>query len=187
MAGGVNISRTVVIALVVGLSVTATPLVGQGYHREGFWFGGGLGGGSTTGEDSGNEIGPAVYFRAGGTLSRGFLMGGDLFGWYWKSGDDELLRSSVSLAMILYPLDSANLLIRGTAGFAHSETRRSSPVGMGLREVDYEDGVSLGIGVGYDIRLSESFSLTPNVDLVGYNFGGFNSGLAVLTIGMTWH
>lgn len=179
-------SRIGVIALAAALALPTSQLAGQGYHRQGFWFGGGLGGGSTTGEESGDETGPALYFRAGGTLSRGFLMGGDLLGWYWKSGEEELLRSSLSLVAIFYPIPQANLLLRGTAGFAHGETSRPSSI-AGIFEIDNQDGVSLGLGVGYDIRLSQTLSLTPNVDLVAYNFGGFNSGLAVLTLGMTWH
>jgi len=180
-------SRIGVIALAVGLALPTSQLAGQGYHRQGFWFGGGLGGGSTTGEEAGNEAGPALYFRAGGTLSQHFLMGGDILGWYWKSGDQELLRSSLSLAVVFYPLERANLLVRGTAGFAHAESTRPSPVGGGILEVNNEDGFSLAVGVGYDIRLSETVSLTPNIDVVGYNLGGFHSGLALLTLGMTWH
>lgn len=180
-------SRFGIIAFALGLSLGAGPLVGQGFHREGFWFGGGLGGGSTTGEDSGNEAGPALYFRAGGSLSRDFLMGGDLLGWYWSSGDEELLRSSLSLTAVFYPLPRGNLLLRGSAGFAHAETSRPSSIGGGILEIDKQDGFSMALGVGYDIRLGESVSLTPNVDLVGYNFGGFDTGLALLTLGITWH
>jgi len=179
-------SRIAIITLAAGLALPTGHLVAQGYHRQGFWFGGGLGGGSTTGEESGNETGPALYFRAGASLSRGFLMGGDLFGWYWKSGEEELLRSSLSLAAIFYPIPQGNLLLRGTAGFAHGESSRPSSL-PGILEIDNQDGVSLGLGVGYDIRLSETLSLTPNVDVIAYNFGGFNTGLAVLTLGMTWH
>jgi hypothetical protein len=151
------------------------------------WFGAGIGGGSTTGEDSGNEAGPAVYLRAGGTVTRDFLIGGEGIGWYWSSGDEELLRTSVSLAMLFYPVPRGNLVLKGAAGFAHAETKRPTEEGGMFFDVQREDGFAFALGAGYDIRLSQTLSITPNIDLVGYNFSGFNTGLALLSVGVTWH
>lgn len=178
--------RNALLALLATFALSTSAL-GQGYHRQGVWFGAGLGYGTTSGEDTGNESGPAAYLRVGGTVSQDFLLGGEALGWYWSSGDEELLRTSLSLVMVFYPLRRADLILKGAAGFAHAESKRPSPVGGGILEVVRHDGFAMSLGVAYDVRVATTLSITPGVEVVANNFDGFNLGLALLTVGVTWH
>lgn len=178
--------RTALLALASMLMLAASA-AGQAHHRRGIWFGAGAGYGSTSSEDSGNESGPGGYLRAGGTVSQDFLIGGEVRGWYWSSGNEEFLKNGASLVMIFYPMPRGNLLLKGAAGFAHAELKRVSPVAGGALEVERNDGFGMGLGVGYDFRVSRGWSISPNIEVIANNFDGFNVGLAILTVGVTWH
>jgi hypothetical protein len=173
-----------VVLVLGGLLVGTTPLDGQMRVREGVWFGAGIGGG--TGRvgceicASELQFGPSVTARFGGTLSSSLLLGVEGNGWVHYEGDEDAesaerrrLLAGLSVVMYWYPNAASGFFFKG--GFGPVAFRLDD-----VRPLD-EDGerttpftsTSLGgnVGIGYDLRVGNSLSITPFFNYVGSLYG----------------
>jgi hypothetical protein len=176
---------TGVLTLVV-LGLGVTPAAAQHEQvRQGFWAGVGMGWGSfglncdvcdgvdRTGSYSG-------YINLGGTLRPNLLLGAELNGWS-KSEDGATVRlANASAAAYWYPAVRSGLFLKGGMGYS----RLSADDGV---DDASDGGWGLLTGVGYDLRVGQSTSLTP---VLNYFRGGFEGGSAdvvQLGLGVTFH
>lgn len=183
----------VVPTLVAALALLAAPpAAGQengedeGHvPRSGFWLGGGLGGGV----DHDGNGGGAAYFRLGGTLGPGLLLGGDVVGHSREvdvtgGADADLSRGNVTASLLLYPAEQGDFFVKGGLGFAYTELTQE----QGDLTVSTDDtGLGLTLGAGYDVQLGDgNLFLTPNLDVLLQSFDGLEASdtLFLLTVGL---
>jgi len=175
-------------------------------HRQGFWLGFGIGGGSnlTSTLDDGSTAGFAGLFRAGGTLSPKWLLGGESTGWSADVGDDSWAwRSNLSAIAIFYPSASKGLFLKAGPSFAMISESRGTTVSVDGVDVRSsvsasETGFGATLGAGYDIRIGRKLSLVPEVTYLLQAFDerststllgdipGTNS-ILLFTLGLTFH
>jgi hypothetical protein len=166
--------------------------------REGFWIGAGLGDASV-GVDcydcrTDRYAGFSGLVKAGGTLSRHVLLGGELAGWtHSGSGYDEHLGFADVIATIYPSAAGAFFLEVGVGGMSYkytdayaNEVTATAPAGT--------------LGAGYDFRVGENLSVTPYLNFFASNPARFTyNGVRVPTgediklnmsqigVGLTWH
>lgn len=189
-------------ALVIVLAVTSVPLHAQEepavnkHARRGFWISFGAGAGSIGAncdgcEDTDRETGLSGYLRLGGTISPNILIGGGTNGFYKDSEGIRQTFGAASALILWYPSARGGFYLEGGLGYAlYAATDDVDELSAG--------GVSALLGVGYDIRLGQNFSLTPFFS-VAANGGAelkangtgtgfdFNTNLAQLGLGVSWH
>lgn len=184
---------------VAALVLVAVPLAAQanaGANRTGQWLGIGLGTGlgrvTCAICESNRHTSISGYFKAGGTLSRRFLLGVETDGWMrGADGVDEFLLG-LAAQVFFYPNPRKRLFYK--AG-----------VGVILYQID--DGPNRltstafgpNLGAGYDVPISPTVSLTPFASVFLASVGGdikFNGdpirsdiGLTLVQVGLgvTWH
>lgn len=175
--------------LVIAL-ILCSALSVEAQARDGVWFGFGLGGGWNTSEglDDERPVGPAGYFRLGGTPSRNVLIGGEVLGWGRKDGDVTTTRGNVTATVMLFPSKTGGFFLKGGAGFAWVEATTDV---LGGTLTAREEGFGTTLGAGFDVRLGTLY-LTPNIDWLfqaydaGQNLQETNT-LFLITVGLTWH
>ena len=90
--------------------------------REGFWISGGGGYGSLDLTCSGctvdREPGVAFLLALGGTVSRSFLLGGEIEGWTKEVNGVDITFGHVSGVAYRYPQPNGGLFIKGGVGVA---------------------------------------------------------------------
>jgi hypothetical protein len=130
--------------------------------REGFWFQGGLGGGSMTLScdiqeiecDGDAEIGGVVRIALGGRISPVFHLGGSVDAWGKSEDDVTVVYGATSLLAMIYPVPNSGFWLDFGPGV--SVYQEDSPVG------DVEvTSFSVIVGLGYDIRVGRMLSITP--------------------------
>ena len=173
------------IALVT-LSLAAAPAAAQHPQtREGFWAGAGMGWGSMglscdgcgdldrTGSYTG-------YFNIGGTLRPNLLLGAELNGWTKSEGGATVRLGNVSAAAYWYPMVQSGLFLKGGAGYS----RLSADDGF-LSASD--DGFGILMGMGYDVRVARTTSITPVLNYFRGAFDGGSADVVQLGLGVTFH
>jgi hypothetical protein len=147
----------VAVSFVVTLSCLACPRTLAAQERQGWWWG--LGGGVCVTEAPAPEWagrGVKVDFTGGWTFFERVRLGGEA----WAcSRPDNLLFTSYSAIVMLYPLSSSALFVKGGAG-------RMS-IGWETFDVSerYGSGLGLSMGVGYDLPVTRTVSVTPSINL----------------------
>lgn len=136
-----------------------SPLAAQHANtRQGFWYGFGFGAGQgqvtceICADQSGTDI--TASLRAGGALSRQWLLGGEFDGW---SNSQEIVtrRSwSVTAVALWYPWPAKGAYLKGGMGFT------------GYRASDSVDVISTTqpgalLGLGYEWRVGKNYSINP--------------------------
>jgi hypothetical protein len=143
------------------LALFVTPLTAQNANvRQGFWYGFGLGAGSgqvhcdICNDQSGTDL--TASFRAGGVLSRSWLIGGALGG--WTNAQDPVTRRAWSLSAVTlwYPWPARGAYVKGGLGIT------------GYRASDSVDVISTTqpgalIGLGYEWRIGKNYSINPYI------------------------
>lgn len=182
-----------VLRLVVPVLVLAAVAVGsaeaQG-RRQGFWISGGLGGGVNTaqGLDGERLAGGASYLRLGGALTPQVLLGADIIGWVRSQNDVSNIRGNTTIAALFYPSPNGGFFVKGGVGL--SVVRVSADV-LGVSVSGTEKGFGSTLGVGVDLPIGRSVSLTPNLDMLLQRFdagiGSQTNTLLVFTVGITGH
>lgn len=166
--------------------------------RQGFWIGFGLGAGSVGADCSNCDTvragGFSGYLRMGGTLSRHFLLGGELNGWgHTESGADESMGFG-SLVLLWYPSATGAFYLKfGIGGMSYTA---NIPV-AGKIEATAGSG---SFGLGYEFRVRRNMSLNPFLNVLAtaptswkWNGVSVPSGqdiklnLVQLGLGLTWH
>lgn len=172
--------RLAALALLV-LATTASLAAQRPQSRAGFWFHGGIGGGSLGCENCGDRTsGAAAVIALGGTLSRHVLLGGSTHAWARSENGATLTVTAAMAAAHIYP-------------WANGGFHFDVGVGGGTTRLDFdvfvieEDGAAGLLGLGYDIRIGNNVSLTPfaNIYSIKYDNGSLNVGQVGL--GITVH
>lgn len=188
------------IGTAAALIAFASPAFAQGAPslRHGFTISFGMGAGSAAfsyeGNDSDRIGGPSGYLRIGGALSPRFVLAGETHGWTHRDGD---VTSQVGYLMAVgqwYPSASGGFHLIGGLGGAMISEEDDAPGGYQLESV----GGAVQLGLGYDIRMTRNFSLTPYANFLamgggeprfsGVSAGGsLSSNVFQFGLGFSWH
>ncbi|MGH7581386.1 MAG: outer membrane beta-barrel protein [Gemmatimonadales bacterium] len=180
--------RSIVTAVLTlgALGLAAAPAAAQHPQaRDGFWAGVGMGWGSfglsCDGCDGVDRTGSySGYIKLGGTLRPNLLLGAELNGWHKNEDGASVELGNASAAAYWYPMVQSGLFLTGGVGYS-----RLSAESGGIGASD--GGFGLLAGVGYDLRVARTTSLTP---VLNYFRGGFDGGSAdvvQLGLGVTFH
>jgi hypothetical protein len=173
-----------VAAMAAMLCSLASAAEAQAPRRQGLYFSMGLGGGadlSVSGETAGGFAG---YIRAGGTPSSKFVVGGEVK-WHVREERSSvwLTRGTFTGNVLFYPLPVVDIFINGGAGL--SWVALYSTAGSTVTD-EWNTGFGTTIGVGYDIRITDKFSITPNLDFLYQLVSDTNGYVLMLTVGATF-
>lgn len=194
--------RSLLVTLLIG--ALATPATAQeirrisnGPERHGFFLGLGGGAGSARIEcdlcSDETKQGGAGWFTIGGTVSRKLRLAGDFNGW---TQDDNGTRTSLgtgTFAALFYPWSEGNFFVKAGVGYSHTIINDND---AGLEA--HGQGFGGAFGIGYDLRVGQGLSFTPQVTVFGGNTGDVKDGstvvlqdsnfsVAVLTLGLVFH
>jgi hypothetical protein len=153
-----------ICALIIPAAIVSAQEEPTSKHlREGFWFQGGLGGGSMTlscdilGEfecDGDAETGGIVRIALGGRISPVFHLGGSVDAWTKSENDVTVVYGATSLLAMIYPSPNSGFWLDFGPGV--SVYQEDTPLG------DIEvTSFSVIAGLGYDIRVGRMLSITP--------------------------
>jgi len=165
--------------------------------RRGFWLSGDLGYGSAHVSCDTCLIGPHldgldVLLGVGGTPSPRVRLGGVLEVWQHPLGDGETFQAitTITASLYYYPRIRSGLFLEG--GIGHSDYRVvKGPLREGFLFENAQSPVSgsgwgATVGLGYDIRVSQGFSIGPRVAATYGGVGTLRSPLeAPLASGWT--
>ena len=134
--------------------------------RHGFWFSGGLGYGSLGCKDCGSREGAlSGNISLGGTLSQKVLLGVSTNGWTKSENGSSLTVGFLTGGLGLGTVSA------GVAGFGSAS----------------ETGVAALLGLGYDIRVSNSVSLSPYWNGFALSYSGGDANVGQIGLGITVH
>jgi hypothetical protein len=153
------------------LLLTATDVIGQNPHRQGFWAEIGSGPaaariGCTGCESVTRAAGSGGYLRLGGALSPRVLLGAEFFGFtdetFGFDSDDEgiVANSGTIMAVVLWYPWRSHVFVKSGVGLAEGDFT-VEPTG---EEPAIADGVGVGLtfGLGIDLPISRKFAITAN-------------------------
>jgi hypothetical protein len=149
--------------------------------RQGFWFSGGLGGGSLGCEDcSERETGLTGYLAVGGTINQRLILGGSTHGWTKTEDGVTLSAGTLTATVRFYPWASRGFFLLGGIGFG------SVDLSVGNFSVS-ESGGGAVLGLGYDVRLGRIVSLTPFLNGVGISTDNADANFNQIGLAITVH
>jgi hypothetical protein len=145
--------------LVLLLALTPAPVSAQAWYTIGV----GAGGNRVSCQDCESIErfwGPSGYLRAGGTVGKNVSVGGEIAFWQASiDGSDAYLRA-VEGVVLWHPSPSGGFF--GQAGLGLGRLRNVFTIeGETVRAS--ETGLSVMVGVGYDLRVGKRVFLTPSV------------------------
>ena len=169
------------IIMWVGLFAMATTSTVQAQSREGFWIGFGFGGGSY-GEEGvdGRETGAVGYLKLGGTINEKFLIGAESNAWVKQIDGVDVTVGSVNAVVYFYPSATSGFYLKAGIGGA----RFSASVGALTIS---ENGGAGSLGLGFDARVGDNWSITPFFNVHAGSFDSGNTNISELGVGVTWH
>jgi hypothetical protein len=186
-----------IVTLIVGAAAcapAATQAQRQVEHR-GFWISPGLEFAATFsdplnaegGDDP--ELGGGLAVRLGGTLSQHVLIGGEVSAW---SVGGSIIRGHTGVSLLYYPGDNGGAFGHALVGIAHRAVSYTAlwTIDGVVQFVDLEEtseGLGLAAGIGYDLRLTQNFFLTPGVDGVFQYLADHWAPIVMVTLNVTWH
>lgn len=166
--------------LLATLFLTSTATAQQ--TRQGFWFNVGLGYGSLGCEDcEDREGGFSGGFALGGTVGKHWLLGVGGSGWNKEEDNGRLSVGTLDFRARLYPSATGGFFLTGGIGFG---SIRIEIDGLGDHT---ENGASLLLGLGYDIRIGKNVSLTPFANAFGVKNDDANANVGQIGLGVTVH
>ncbi|UCF40302.1 MAG: hypothetical protein JSW43_11280 [Gemmatimonadota bacterium] len=172
----------IVGAMLLGLAANADA---QASRRQGFYFSMGLGGGADLSVSDNTTGGFAGYLRAAGTPSPRFVVGGEV---KWLVREELtsvwLTRGTGTANVLFYPSPVLDLFVNGGLGLSWVALYST---GGGTVTDEWDTGFGTTIGVGYDIRISDTFSITPNLDFLYQLVSDTNGYVLMLTVGAAFH
>jgi hypothetical protein len=155
---------------------------GNKHERRGFWISVGGGGGSFGCDDcSGSrESGGTGQIALGGTLSQRLQLGVSSNAWVKTVEGVTITMSSLTALAKFYPSATGGFFLSGGLGVGRLELKEGS-VSVS------EDGTAAILGIGYDIRVTKNFSITPFLNGVGASFDGNGANFNQFGVSLTWH
>jgi hypothetical protein len=162
--------------------VPATNTRENQHVRRGFWFSGGLGYGSLGCEDcGGREGGLSGGIQLGGSVSQKVLLGGGTTGWTKSEGGVTLTVGTAVALIRFYPSATGGFFLLGGLGVGtiHAD--------FGAFGSDSETGGGALIGLGYDIRVGSSVSLTPFWNGFAARTSNADANVGQLGVSVTLH
>ncbi len=171
--------RKIVIA--VGLLVLVTTSTLQAQTREGFWIGFGFGGGSRgTDDGTDRDSGVVGYLKLGCTISERFLLGVESNAWLRDESGVTVTHTNHSAVAYFYPSATSGFFLKGGLWSSRLLVEVS-----GITTSETGGGAVLGLG--FDARVGDNWSITP---VLNFNYGAFdggNSNIVELGVGVSWH
>lgn len=168
-------------SLTLATLVPATSSAQHAATRRGFWFNAGLGVASYGCEGcDGRESGGGGSLSLGGTLSQHLNVGVGVNVWAKEVGGVDLLASTITAMVRLYPSATGGFYLTGGVG---QGSLRASQSGVAITE----SGLGLLLGLGYDIRVGRNISLTPFWHGNALSVDGSTANFGQLGIGVTVH
>jgi hypothetical protein len=153
--------------------------------RQGFWISGGPSYGSLdlacSGCETDRESGLTMLLAMGGTVRPNLLLGGEIEGWGKEIAGVDVTVGHVSAVAYWYPRPAGGFFLKGGAGIA-VYSADAGPLG----EED-DSGVGLHAGLGYDVRLGRSFSLTPAAGVFWGDLEGGDANELHIGVSATGH
>jgi hypothetical protein len=173
-----------VAALAAVLCNLASVAEAQASRRQGLYFSMGLGGGVDLSNSDETSGGFAGYLRVGGTPSSKFVVGGEMK-WMVREQISSvwITRGTFTGNVLFYPSPMLGIFINGGAGL--SWVALYSTAGSSVTD-EWSTGFGSTIGVGYDIPISDKFSITPNLDFLYQLVSDTNGYVLMLTVGATF-
>jgi len=186
------------IGTAAALVLLASPALAQGAARQGFTVSFGLGAGSAgisyEGLTSDRLTGASGYLRLGGAVSPSLIIAGESHGWTRSEGTITSNVGYLTAVAQWYPQPAGGFHLIGGLGFGAITEADEDPAGSELEAV----GGALQLGMGYDVRMSRNFSLTPYVNFLalggaepkldGVGQGGsLSANVLQFGLGFTWH
>jgi Outer membrane protein beta-barrel domain len=168
-------------ALLVGLCLTgALPLAAQ--ERHGFWLNGGFGYATAgcSGCD-GRTDGVGGEFSLGGTLGPKWQLGAGSSGWYHSYDGGSTALSTIDARVRFYPSRTGNFFLTGGIGLGLNVVKVN-----GVNTHD-ETGGGAVLGLGYDIRVGKSLSLTPYWNSFGISTDNNDFNVGQIGMSLTYH
>ncbi|MFN2567247.1 MAG: hypothetical protein ABR499_19805 [Gemmatimonadaceae bacterium] len=168
--------------------------------RQGFTVSFGLGAGSAgfSYEGSTSEeraTGPSGYLRVGGAVTPSLIIAGESHGWTRSEGS---VTSRVGYLMAVaqwYPQATGGFHLLGGLGLGMISENDTDP---GFAYELESVGAAVQFGLGYDVRMSRNFSLSPYVNFLGMGggepkldgtgLGGtLSANVVQFGLGFSWH
>ena len=152
--------------------------------REGFWISLGLGAGSLGCDDCSDRVTSlSGNLSLGATAGRQFLVGAFLNGWAKQQDDVTISVGTLTAGVRWYPEVTSGFFLTGGLGIS---TIEGTLGGAGAVSVSVS-GSGAMLGLGWDIPIGRSVSVTPFLNGVGVSIDGFGANFSQFGIGITWH
>jgi hypothetical protein len=150
--------------------------------REGFWLNAGAGWGSLGCSACGARAqGLSGGLVIGGTLGQSFLIGAGLNGWTKSDAGTTLSVASFDARFRFYTKPASNLFITVGAGVG---TIGDGVTGTGVAG---ELGTAFVFGLGYDLRIGGTVSITPYVHFYGVKTENLDVNVGQAGLSLTLH
>lgn len=161
---------------------TPSPPAQQKHLRSGFWFNGGLGFGSLGCRDcNGREGALSGGLALGGTLGQKVLLGVGSNGWRKSDAGETLTAGTLTALIRFYPSATGGFFLLGGLGVG---SIRLEVDGVGSAT---ETGFGVLLGLGYDIRVGRTVSLTPFWNGFAVEGSDLDANVGQLGLGLTIH
>ncbi len=146
-------------------------------QRQGFWLEAGFGGGWNLirGLDAGSTPNAGGYLRLGGTPSGRLLAGVEVLGWARAVrvppalGNYVFSAFNLSGVVLLYPLRSWPVYVKGGLGATTVDISVDAKVGFQVRS--RQNGIGATFGAGIETPAVGAFLITFSADWAGQSFG----------------
>ncbi len=166
--------------VLLALTASAAAAQEESARRQGFWFNIGLGYGSAdfncdncgTTDREGSVAG---NIAAGGTLSPQLLLGVESNGWYKDESGIKSTFGNLAAVAYFYPSAGSNLFLKGGVGLSAYKFENGSSVD--------DTGLGLLAGIGYDLPIGKSLSITPTA---AFNFGMMGDKSGAQSVKINW-
>ena len=169
------------VVSILGLLVLMTAGAAQAQSHEGFWVGFGFGGGSLgIADGTDRDTGVVGYVKLGGTINERLLLGVESNAWVKEQSGTTLTHTNTSAVAYFYPSATNGFFLKGGLGWS-----RLSVEVLGISVT--ENGGGAVLGVGYDVRVGDNWSVTPVLNFNGGAFAGGNTNISELGVGISWH
>lgn len=180
--------RTATMAWLLVAALVAVPQGADAQNapaRDGFFIGFGLGGGSFGCADCGDrQSGLSGHLKLGTTLSPRLLFGVESTAWTKEESGARMTHTNLSAMMQFYPAATSGFFLKGGLGVSRLEASASSG-GFSFSAAD--TGLGLTAGLGYDVRVGNTLSVSPYGMFGWGNFEGGSANNLQLGLGLTWH